>query len=107
MGKGSPQYLCLLNSQSRSLKLTDLFPKPLSSSQFVTVFLASLVYMWFQLPGDYRLILSLDRNHEILVLFGVLSGTLLMFFVGIVDDAKSLGTKNKLFFQNAKDVYGV
>ena len=67
---------------------------------FIPIFLlASLVYMWFQLPGDYRLILSLDRNHEILVLFGVLSGTLLMFFVGIVDDAKSLGTKNKLFFQ--------
>lgn len=43
MGKGSPQYRCRANSQSRSLKLTLRCPMPLSSSHSIAAALAASV----------------------------------------------------------------
>jgi len=67
---------------------------------FIPVFiLASFIYIWFQLSGDYSLISSLNKNDEIMVLLGILSGASIMFVVGIIDDINNLGVRNKLFFQ--------
>jgi UDP-GlcNAc:undecaprenyl-phosphate GlcNAc-1-phosphate transferase len=67
---------------------------------FIPVFiLASFFYIWLHLSGDYKLILSLDKNNEIVVLLGILLGTSLMFVVGIIDDINNLRVRNKIFFQ--------
>ena len=67
---------------------------------FIPVFiLSSFFYIWFQLSGDYGFIFSLDKNHEVTGLIGILLGTSLMFVVGIIDDVRSLDFRNKLFFQ--------
>ena len=68
---------------------------------FIPVFLvSSIILLWFQLDGDFRPILLIDSNSEHSILFGILAGALLMFVVGIIDDAINLNSMNKLFFQS-------
>ena len=68
---------------------------------FIPIFLIfSFILLWFQLEGDYNSIYLIDKDNETTILFGILIGAFLMFLVGIIDDAKGLGAKNKLFFQS-------
>lgn len=67
---------------------------------FIPVFLvASFYILWLQFDGDYSPIFLIEKNNENAILFGILSGTLLMFVVGIIDDVISLGARIKLLFQ--------
>ena len=68
---------------------------------FIPIFLlAAFFTLWLQLDGDYSPIFLIEKNNENTILFGILSGALLMFVVGIIDDAINLGARNKLFFQS-------
>src|SRR3989344_7267698 len=84
-GIGSPQYLCLLNTQSRSLYWTFLLANPCPASQFVMAVLASRVVMPLNFPESNSIPSPLKQISRFFILSSSLPSTgLSVGFKGIL-----------------------